>query len=291
MKKNLQTTFSTRQYMLSKDFEIYYYDDTRLTSVKAHTHNYYEFYFFLEGNISMLIGDRTCTLKVGDVVLIPPGISHCSVHNDVSVPYRRFIFWISADYFEQLCKLSPDYEYIVNVALQKNRFIYHNDVIQFNNIQALLINLLEEIHAERFGRNAKLSLGVNNLILHLNRMAYEQNNPSPFKKSEGLYENLLSYIESHLDEDLSLDHLADCFYVSKFHISHIFKENLGFSVHRYITKKRLSMCRDALLSDANITNIILMYGFKDYSSFYRAFKKEYGVSPTEFRENHKFEMW
>lgn len=287
MKKKLQTTFSTRQYMLSKDFEIYYYDDAHLTGVKAHSHNYYEFYFFLQGNISMIIGDKTFSLKTGDVILIPPGISHHAVNCDESVPYRRFVFWVSEDYYQQLCTLSSDYNYIVDYALQNHRFIYHNDVISFNNIQALLFHLLEEIHTKRFGREAKLAVSVNDLVIHLNRMAYEQNNPSPFKKNQGLYENLLAYIESHLEEDLTLDHLADAFYVSKFHISHIFKENLGLSVHQYITKKRLSMCRDALLSDTNIGNIILMYGFKDYSSFYRAFKKEYGQSPTEYKELHR----
>lgn len=43
MKKNLKTAFSTRQYMLSKDFEIYYYDDSKLLNVNDHTHDYYEF--------------------------------------------------------------------------------------------------------------------------------------------------------------------------------------------------------------------------------------------------------
>ncbi len=59
MKKQLQTTFSTRQYMLSRDFEIYYYNDTFEDShyygVNSHAHNYYEFYLFLEGNVSMNI--------------------------------------------------------------------------------------------------------------------------------------------------------------------------------------------------------------------------------------------
>ena len=48
MKKRLRTTFSTRQYMISKDIELYYYDDANLTGVKSHSHNYYEFYFFLQ---------------------------------------------------------------------------------------------------------------------------------------------------------------------------------------------------------------------------------------------------
>ena len=55
MKKNLQTKFSSRQYMLSGDFEIYYYCDRELKKVESHVHDYYEFYFFLEGDVSIEI--------------------------------------------------------------------------------------------------------------------------------------------------------------------------------------------------------------------------------------------
>ena len=55
MKKYLRTAFSPRQYMLSKDFEIFYYDDTHMSKQKNHTHDYYEFYFFLGGEASIEI--------------------------------------------------------------------------------------------------------------------------------------------------------------------------------------------------------------------------------------------
>lgn len=84
-----------------------------------------------------------------------------------------------------------------------------------------------------------------------------------------------------------LKHLAQQFFVSKYHIDHIahvFKDNMGLSVHQFITKKRLSLCRDAILAQGNIDDIYLMYGFKDYSSFFRAIKKDFGMSPKEYRE-------
>ena len=83
-----------------------------------------------------------------------------------------------------------------------------------------------------------------------------------------------------------MDTLSRKFYVSKYHIAHIFTDNLGISIHQYITKKRLALCREAILGKSSITEIYTTFGFGDYSSFYRAFKKEYGISPKDYRDMH-----
>lgn len=288
MKKNLQTAFSTRQYMLSQDFEIYYYNDSshdRLRcQVKEHSHDYYEFYFFLGGNVSIRIAGTKHPLKTGNMVLIPPGVTHQAIIHNMDIPYCRFVFWISKSFYAKLSEVSEDYGYLMQKARTDGQYISYYDVITFNSLQAKIFRLIEEIHSERFGKTAQISLCVQDLLLHLNRTAYEEANPNVMEKEHGLYELLLQYIETHLDEELSLDSLARTFYVSKYHIAHVFKEKLGLSVHRYITKKRLALCRDAILSCSEISEACLLCGFKDYSSFFRSFKKEFGMSPKEYKE-------
>ena len=284
MKRNLQSKFSTRQYMVSEDFEIYYYNDTSLDKVAIHAHDYYEFYFFLEGDISIQIGSEMYPVTYGDLMIIPPHLYHRPVIHSVEKPYRRFVFWITAEYCEHLKELSKDYIYLFDYIKKTGNYLFHNDQITFNSIYSKLLRLVEEIHADHFGRDAQISLYVNDLVLYLTRLSYERLNPKKQQEELPVYQNICEFIEDHLDEDLSLDRLSSEFYMSKYHISHIFKDNLGLSIHQYITKKRLSLCRKAIIGGTSITEAYQTCGFGDYSSFFRAFKKEYGLSPKECQD-------
>jgi AraC-like DNA-binding protein len=115
------------------------------------------------------------------------------------------------------------------------------------------------------------------------RMIHEKNTPKGKSQQLKLLD-ITQYIDHHLEEDLSLDDLAGIFYVSKYYIAHRFRERLGISVHQYILKKRLEQCAASIARGSSITRTFTEYGFRDYASFYRAFRKEYGISPKEYQE-------
>lgn len=284
MRKRLQTAFQPRQYMLSHDFELYYYEDRARPKVDLHTHNYYEFYFFLEGQVQMQVGDILYPVRYGDIMLIPPQVPHRPNIKSDDTPYRRFVFWISQEYCNHLLQSSPDYAYIMQYVETEKHYIFHTDQILFNSIQSKLLRLLEEMRSQKFGRDAQITICINDLVLNLNRLAFDQNTPKRKNPEYLLYEQLTEYIEEHLEEDLSLERLAKQFFVSKYHIAHVFKDNIGLSIHQYITKKRLNLCREAISGQMSITEAYHKFGFGDYSSFYRAFKKEYGISPKDYRD-------
>ena len=284
MRKRLQTAFQPRQYMVSKDFELFYYENRTPLTVDLHTHDYYEFYFFLEGNVKTQIGDDIYPVRFGDIMLIPPHVPHRTIIDTQVAPYRRFVFWISQEYCNHLLQSSPDYAYIMQYVGTAKKYVFHTDLISFNSVQSKILRLLEEMRSQKFGKDAQISICVNDLILHLNRLAHEQNTPGKKNYDRVLYRQLMEYIEEHVEEDLSLEKIASEFFVSKYHIAHVFKDNTGLSIHQFITKKRLDLCRDAIQSKMSITEAYQMFGFGDYSSFYRAFKKEYGISPKDFRD-------
>jgi AraC-like DNA-binding protein len=286
MKKKLETPFSRRQYMVRDDFEIYYYSDTDFHSVSPHVHDYYEFYFPVSGDIRYQIQDKTFALKDANVILVPPGRAHRALAADTSRPYQRFIFWLSSTYAAQLSAQMPLSAYILHQAAA-GRCVFSFQENEVLILRSQLLRILEEAHSERYGSMEYIALSIQQLLLSLSRSVYEQDHPAMQAQAPDLLQNVLSYIDAHINEDLRLEQLAGIFFSSKYYLSHLFKDNLGLSLHQYILHKRLALCAMEILSGRPIHEVYRDHGFHDYSSFYRAFCREYRLSPRAYQDVYR----
>ncbi|KEZ91843.1 AraC family transcriptional regulator [Lacrimispora celerecrescens] len=284
MRKELSTGFNERQYMNSGEFEVFFYKDLDLNHVVDHSHSYYEVYFFLNGDVTYDVEGKQYPLQYGDYLLIPPEVKHHPIFHSTGKTYQRIVLWISRNYFETMCSWSEDFSYSFRYVSENNHYHFRRDFVTFQNIQGRLLDLLEEIHGNKAFHKLNSELQIHSFMLLLNRITYDMLHQVPAVYENVLYLNLCDYINNHLEENLSLDHLASFFYASKYHISHVFKDNMGISLHQYILKKRLQASKNGILSGIPFGELYHQYGFSDYTSFYRAFKKEFGLSPKEFRE-------
>ena len=95
-------------------------------------------------------------------------------------------------------------------------------------------------------------------------------------------QNVIEYINENLFENINLDDLEDKLHLSKFHISHLFKDQTGYSIGQFIAQKRILKAKDLLINNVPVTEIATLVGFNDYSNFYKTFKNITGVSPKNF---------
>ena len=291
MKKNLTTNYDDRQYMISEDFELFYYRDTNpVKRTGLHSHPYYEFYFFLEGNVELSIRQKNYSLSYGDIFFIPPNTTHGVFVKNFDVPYRRFDLWLSIPFYNRLVEVCPDLSYYPDLVMKENCHLIHTERTAFSLVLNRLYSIIEEQKGNRFGRDSRILILISDLGLTINRLAYEQiNKPLP-SQQDSLYKNICTYIDNNIDEVLTLDRIADHFFLSKYYLSHVFKDNIGISIHKYITKRRLTMCHDEIIAGVPASSVCQQHGFDDYSSFYRAFKKEYGISPKALAQQAKLEI-
>lgn len=95
-------------------------------------------------------------------------------------------------------------------------------------------------------------------------------------------DDVFVYIHTHLTEEITLEQLEQEFYVSRHHLIREFKKRTGQTVHRYIVKARLDLCRKYIEQGYSITEVYRMGGFGGYNHFFRAFKQAYGLTPKEY---------
>ena len=150
-----------------------------------------------------------------------------------------------------------------------------------------LMNMLQqEMESREFGAELYSMGCLAQILVLINRLAERMGRDmEPRTQTDSVVYRVLSYINEHYSEDLSLDFLANKFFISKYHLSREFNRLVGTSVYRYIIQKRLVMAKQMMSNGIPSATVYQHCGFGDYSNFYRAFKAEYQISPREFVES------
>lgn len=273
--------------MIENDFKLYFYDNINQNKERK-SYNCYVFFLYLSGKVSLIINNESFCLTPGDMLIIPPDHSFRLCTHDTSSVNPGIVFTFNSDFFLKIASCSSDFNYVLHASTKNKPYLFHYDPITYNMLQKKLMDLMEELHSNRYGKETKIYISLLDLLFHINRGIHESEHLFLSSSGDFLCHNVVQYINEHISEDLSLDLLAKTFYISKYHLSHIFKENLGVSVHQFITKRRLSLCRDSILQKTEISKVFIEYGFNSYACFYRAFRKEYGISPNELKKTSKY---
>ena len=100
-------------------------------------------------------------------------------------------------------------------------------------------------------------------------------------------DELIAYIEKHLTEKITLKSTAADFYISERSVSRLFSEKMDVSFYRYVTQRRLIAAKVLILNGEPLESIGEQVGFVDYSTFYRAFKQAFSISPLQFKKLHE----
>ena len=273
----------TKQGYLLEDFRLFRLSGHGQGTFAPHYHDFCKILFFYKGEAEYLVEGRTYTLVPGDLVLVNQGEIHCpQVRENAS--YERALLYLSPAFLEKYS--NPD---ALDSCFQIARH-RHSNVIRLPKEQREhLFELIGRVERElswkpqnrAFGAQTLARAFVLEFLVELNRAvtageaSYLHSGTMDFRVSE-----LIAYIGSHLEDELSIATLSKECHLSPYHMMRLFKEETGCTIADYITKKRLGLARGLLLSgQAKATQACYQAGFSSYSSFFRAYKKEFGQSP------------
>lgn len=269
---------NTKTGYLTEPLKLFYLADKRTWNCPYHYHDFDKITLFLQGRVTYDIEGKSYDLQPYDIVIVRAGQMHRPLIQE-DTTYERIIAYIAPEYIttyqKKHCDLSPIFQlpaspvlrqpqevsnvYGVSCRLQQvcsNDTIPGKDVLQETLFLEFLIYLAEAITNKRIGY---VKMGKQHEKIRM----------------------LLTYIHHHLKEDLSIPTLAKQLYMSPDYVMHLFKTETGSSLGTYITAKRLQQARILIEQGMPLTTVCYDSGFKNYSTFYRAWKKYYGTSPKQ----------
>lgn len=235
---------------------------------KMHCHDSYEIYYMITGNVEYLLEGRPYIPRPGSLIVIPPRCFHGLKVLDGEEYHRIRVHFVK--------ELLGERERELLLGPFARGWRCYEEQFQME----WYFHALEECGS--YGKDLQdIAISARMLSILTKIFAICQDGAGASGGKDGQARDIIRYINEHLKEPLTLEGLAGTFYMSKNHLTSIFKRATGTTVARYILYKRMAVVRGELSAGIPAAEAASNAGFGDYSSFFRAYKKMFGCAPTD----------
>jgi YesN/AraC family two-component response regulator len=255
-----------------------------------HFHQEYEIYLLLGGRRQIFYDNRAYIAETGNLILVDSGQIHMShsVMNDPYKQYERIILYIDHDKVMQYDEKFPELK--MADFLREHYGVYVLSMEQQQRMMVMFQNLMREMDDRQPRSQIAIDLEILSTFLNFWRgnrpVSYIEDEKSTGKN--GKYATVYAvsdYISEHFCEDLSLDDLANRFFISKYYLSRTFREVTGAGIREYVNTLRIQRAQGLLQETTlSISQISDKLGFESITYFERIFKRYLGVSPVLYRK-------
>ncbi len=275
----IMAEYEKRGY-LTQDFKMFHLIDKKKREFEFHYHDFNKIVILIRGNVTYCIEGKSYDLKPYDMVLVKAGDVHCPVVHSSAV-YERIIIYISPEFLCAHKNDSYDLGYCFLRATKEKSNVLRIPSMQSSKLYQVCRELEGSFQDEDYAGELYQNLLFLEFMIHLNRAVLHDS--LTYMDTASSNEKILSVLEflnTHLTEDITIDSLAEQFFTSKYYLMHSFKEETGYTIGSYLTMKRLRYARELIADGMPVTQACFECGFKNYSTFSRSYKKNFGVSPT-----------
>ena len=276
---------------LNDNFKIFHIKDKKDIKFEYHHHDFSKIVILIDGDLTYYIEGKSYILKPWDILFVNKNEIHKPVVN-ADKYYERIVIWLNPDFIAKYAQGNNNLLKCFEVAMKNNYNLLRLNMKSIENIKNLIQDIKNCENSNEFGSEIlKESLFIQLMVL-MNRLFLnsDKNRDIEDIQYDKTIEEVLSYINSNLENNLSIDTIASKFFISKYYLMRKFKNQIGSSIHSYVIQKRLILAKSLISDGLSMSTVCTKCGFNDYSSFVRAFKKAYGVSPSNYNsKTHNFE--
>lgn len=249
-----------------------------------HYHIQHELFYLFSGERKYFVKDSIYHIQAGDLVMVNSNTLHKT--SELGKPnHERIDVYYSPSFFDGF---APEERQLLLTP-----FVHDNPLIRFNlqerlYVEGLMFSLMNEVIEQPPGytlhiRNmATLLLLLNVARSILRRGSQLVHEPSPVQDK---ITDIVRHINQHYRESLQLDNMAQKFYISKSHLSRVFKHITGFGYAEYVNITRVREAERLLQdTDWSVTTVSECCGFESLTHFGKVFKTLSGLSPRDYRK-------